>query len=318
MGAVTKRDILRMAGVATAAAALPSALRAEGLQSLEERELPFALTTPMHIGQACLRVIDLPMMTDYYIGVLGFEKIEASERAVVLGAGGVPLLTLRRSEGIVREDPSSAGLYHIAYLMPSRKYLARWLVHAAMMQVPLDGFADHSVSEAIYLTDPEGNGIEVYSDRPKESWVWNNGVVTMGSKALDLDSIIPLADVTRDAYKAAPDLLRIGHIHLRVGDVGEAEAFYGSVIGLQSTRKGREDAAFYSSGGYHHHVAMNVWNSRGAGKRVSGTTGLEWFSVASDAVSVEAVRMRASNPVLTGEGISLLDPWGTEIRMIAS
>ncbi|NTF17118.1 VOC family protein [Agrobacterium rubi] len=318
MWTITKRDILKLAGVTTAVAALPAALRAEGGQSsAHDGVLPFALTTPMHVDQVSIRVIDLPMMTEYYVRLLALDIMETESDRSVLGAGGVPLLTLRRAEGIVREDPSSAGLYHVAYLMPSREDLARWLVHAAMIRVPLDGFADHSVSEAIYLTDPEGNGIEVYSDRPRNSWVWNDGVVTMGTKALDLDGIVALADVTRDTYETVPGNLRIGHIHLRVGDVARAEEFYGGVIGLQPTRKGREDAAFYSSGGYHHHVAMNAWQSRGAGTRTEAATGLEWFSMKTDAGNLASLRSKVPSGLTEiSAGVSLFDPWGTEIRLV--
>ncbi len=316
---ITKRDILRLAGVATAAAALPAALRAEGIDEATptaEAGLPFALRTPMHVGEVSLRVIDLPAMVRYYKMLMGLDEISSEDARVVLGAGGVPLLTLRRVDGIVREDPASAGLYHVAYLMPTRADLARWLVHAAMIQAPIDGFADHNVSEAIYLTDPEGNGIEVYSDRSPETWIWTDGIVAMGTEAIDLDGLVALADRTRDTY-SMPAALRIGHIHLRVGEVAAAEVFYGDIVGLRSTRKGREDAAFYSSGGYHHHVAMNVWNSRGAGKRATDTTGLEWFSMKLDSASMTQARGRvpAGEIAELERGFSLRDPWGTEIRL---
>jgi catechol 2,3-dioxygenase len=317
---ITKRDILRLAGVATAAAALPAALRAEGLaegSKAAPANLPFALKTPMHVDQVSLRVMNLPLMAQYYKALLAFNEIESTESHMILGAGGVPLLTLRKVDGIVREDPASAGLYHVAYLMPSREDLARWLVHAAMIQAPIDGFADHNVSEAIYLTDPEGNGIEVYSDRSPETWIWTDGAVTMGTEAIDLDGLVALADRSRDTY-SLPAALRIGHIHLRVGEVAAAEAFYGDVVGLKSTRKGRKDAAFYSSGGYHHHVAMNVWNSKGAGQRAAATTGLEWFSMTLDGASMGEARSRVPMAAVTeiDGGFSLKDPWGTEIRMI--
>lgn len=317
---ITKRDILRLAGVATAAAALPAALRAEGIDGTAPSVvtgLPFALTTPMHVGEVSLRVIDLPAMTRYYKALLGFDEISSDESSIVLGVDGTPLLTLKRVEGIVREDPASAGLYHVAYLMPTRADLARWLVHAAVIQAPIDGFADHNVSEAVYLTDPEGNGIEVYSDRSPETWVWKDGFVTMGTEAIDLDGLVALADRSRDTY-TLPTALRIGHIHLRVGEVADAEAFYGDVVGLKSTRQERRDAAFYSSGGYHHHVAMNAWKSSGAGQRVVATTGLEWFSMKLDADSMAALKARVPSDSVTQieGGISLADPWGTEIRLV--
>ncbi|WP_313609498.1 VOC family protein, partial [Rhizobium sp.] len=179
----TRRHTLKFAGISCAATAFAGALRAEGGTPAANAgaALPFALTTPMHIGQAALRVRELDPMIDYYRSVLGLNEVERTSRGVTLGVGTVPLLDLVHKPAADYESPTSAGLFHIAYLMPSRKDLARWLVHAALRQVPLSGFADHNVSEAIYLNDPEGNGIEVYSDRPKDTWVWSGNVVKMGT-----------------------------------------------------------------------------------------------------------------------------------------
>lgn len=155
------------------------------------------------MGQAALRVRDLDQMIDYYRSVLGMNEVERTARGVTLGVGAVPLLDLVHKPAADFESPTSAGLFHIAYLMPSRKDLARWLVHAALKQVPLSGFADHNVSEAIYLNDPEGNGIEVYSDRPKDTWVWSGNVVKMGTEPLDVDDLVTLTD-TRKAIMRQP------------------------------------------------------------------------------------------------------------------
>jgi len=179
----TRRHTLKFAGISCAATALAGALRAEGgASAAADPTLPFALTTPMHIGKAALRVRELDPMIDYYRSVLGMNEVERTARGVTLGVGTVPLLDLDHKPAADFESPTSAGLFHVAYLMPSRKDLARWLVHAALKQVPLTGFADHNVSEAIYLNDPEGNGIEVYSDRPTDTWVWSGNVVKMGTE----------------------------------------------------------------------------------------------------------------------------------------
>jgi catechol 2,3-dioxygenase len=323
--------------VTTAFAAVAGALRAEGQIStstgmstsmstpaeagIAADIMPFALTTPMHVGQAALKVRDLTAMSAYYRSVLGFEPIAATDKEVTLGAGGVALLHLIHAPDAGFESQSAAGLFHIAYLMPTRKDLARWLVHVARMRVPLTGFADHSVSEAIYLNDPEGNGIEVYSDRPREKWTWDGDVVTMGTKQLDIDSIVALTDPLKDDYNKAPSGLRIGHMHLRVGEIAKARSFYESAVGLQSTRGNRPDAAFLSSGRYHHHVAMNTWNSQGAGARNGAETGLDWFSLRVDSqttLSQQQARLSEAGFTVTALKNGVLeafDPWGTKLRL---
>lgn len=325
---VTRRHILTLAGVTTAAAALPGALAAEGIgadtkTTVPASTLPFALTTPIHCGEVALRVRHLDNMVAYYREVLGLSELSRTNEGATLGVAGTPLLHLMAAPDAKIEPVTSAGLFHVAYLMPDRAELARWLVHIAMKRVPVSGFADHNVSEAIYLMDPEGNGIEVYSDRPRENWQWNDGVVTMGTEPLNVDGILALADTKKDTFKAAPDLMRIGHMHLKVGDLQKGDAFYVAAAGLVHTRKGREDAAFLSSGGYHHHVAMNMWHSKGAGARESGQTGLAWFSLeVTDNETLETQRHRfeaagfAPRKIADGKGFEVTDPWGTGLRLV--
>ena len=320
----TRRHTLKFAGISCAATALAGALKAEGGRPAANAAttLPFAVTTPMHIGQAALRVRDLDPMIDYYRSVLGMNEVGRTARGVTLGVGSVPLLDLVHKPAADFESPTSAGLFHIAYLMPSRKDLARWLVHAALRQVPLSGFADHNVSEAIYLNDPEGNGIEVYSDRPRDSWVWSGSVVKMGTEPLDVDDLVALTDTRKSDYEAAPTGMRIGHIHLRVGEIAAARAFYEEAIGLQPTQDARTDASFLSSGGYHHHLAVNTWNSLGAKGRNTTETGLDWFSLTiknpAD-LEVQKTRLRAAGYVLVemeNKVVEAMDPWGTRLRLV--
>ena len=141
-------------------------------------------------------------------------------------------------------------------------------------RVPISGASDHGVSEAFYLDDPEGNGIEVYNDRPRERWNWENGLVTMPTKQLDIEAILQEIDPASATYPAAPEGLRIGHVHLRVGNIEKAEEFYRGALGLDLTRR-RGGATFMSSGGYHHHVGANVWHSDGAGRATA--TGRAWL-----------------------------------------
>lgn len=330
---VTRRHILRLAGVASTSAALAGAFAAEGMAQTQpapgavanvaDGALPFALTTPMHVEAACLRVRDLDLVSGYYKDMLKLEEISRTKDEMVLGAGGVALLTLQHRPQAAIEDMGTAGLFHIAYLMPSRQDLARWLVHIAMARVPVSGFADHSVSEAVYLSDPEGNGIEVYADRPRDSWTWTGDVVTMGTHQLDVDGILALADTKRDTYASVPPTLRIGHIHLKVGDVATGFEFYGTGAGMQSTRGSRPDAAFVSSGRYHHHVAINSWNSQGAGPRDPSTTGLDWFSlkVQDSAMLKERVAGFEKAGFTAQEipnGATVRDPWGTTLRLVVT
>ena len=162
--------------------------------------------------------------------------------------------------------------------MPTRQDHARWITHIAKARVPISGASDHGVSEAFYLDDPEGNGIEVYNDRPRERWNWENGLVTMPTKQLDIEAILQEIDPASATYPAAPEGLRIGHVHLRVGSIEKAEEFYCGALGLDLTRR-RGGATFMSSGGYHHHVGANVWHSDGARARDGDRAGLAWFSV---------------------------------------
>jgi catechol 2,3-dioxygenase len=203
--------------------------------------------------------------------------------------------------------------------MPTRQDHARWIMHIVRNKTPITGASDHGVSEAFYLDDPEGNGIEVYSDRPRERWTWDNGLVTMQTKQLDVEAMLREIDPATASYPAAPEGLRIGHVHLRVGNVEKAEEFYRGAMGLDLTRR-RGGATFMSSGGYHHHVGANVWHSAGAGLRDPNRAGLAWFTVeAADNAAYEAAVARfkaADAPVKPmQDGVETADPWGTRVRM---
>jgi catechol 2,3-dioxygenase len=314
---LTRRTLLHLAGASSLTAAAVAAAQAEGTGGGGPT---FASRTPMRVGMVNLRVRNLDLVADYYRDVLGLTVMARSVMGALLGAGGVPLLHLQRRESAPREARNAAGLYHTAFLVPTRKDLARWLVHAAANKVPLSGFADHLVSESVYLDDPEGNGIEVYADRAPDTWKWENGSVAMATDQLDFDSLLALTDTRTTKYAKAPDDLRIGHMHLRVGDLAQADRFYGGTIGLDPTRK-RSGAAFLSSGRYHHHLGINVWQSAGAGPRDSTAMGLAWFSleVASDEIlQAQTLRLQQAGAPATAieNGIETSDPWGTGLRLI--
>jgi catechol 2,3-dioxygenase len=276
----------------------------------------FANTTPLRIGAVGLKARDLSRLTDFYANAIGLTVLDRDSKTARLGAGGVTLVELEAAPGATPDDPRSAGLFHTAFLHPTRQDLARWLVHAARNRVQLTGASDHLVSEAIYLDDPEGNGIEVYRDRKPEEWRWSGGRVQMATDRLDLDNLA--ADTGNVAYAGAPHGLRVGHIHLRVGDLAATQKFYCDTIGLDPTA-GRGGALFMSSGGYHHHVGSNVWQSAGAGQRDDARAGLSWFAFeAADAAQRDTVieRLKAANAPLSegANGLEARDPFGTRVR----
>jgi catechol 2,3-dioxygenase len=280
----------------------------------------FASRTPLHIGAIGLIARDLDSLTDYYRRLLGLTVLERSERVARLGTGSVMLIEIEHRPNARPDDPATAGLYHTAFLMPTRQDHARWILHIARNRVPIAGASDHDVSEAIYLDDPEGNGIEVYSDRPRENWRRDGQLILQKTDPLDIDAIIREVDPASATYPSAPEGLRIGHVHLRVGDVAKAEEFYRGALGLDLTRR-RGGATFMSSGGYHHHVAGNVWHSDGAGCRDGDRAGLAWFSLeAADHAAFEATAARlkvAGAPLqVTAGRIETEDPWGTRIRLV--
>lgn len=261
-------------------------------------------SAPVEIGRVTLTVRDLPAMAKFYETALGLAPLSADGATVTLGAGDRALVELRADPAARPHDPREAGLFHTAFLMPSRAALARWLVHAADRRLPLQGASDHLVSEAIYLSDPEGNGIEVYADRPRSAWHGPDGRIRMATERLDLNAL------ARDAggpWQGAPEGTVVGHVHLQVGDVAKARAFWEGTMGLPAMAD-YPGASFHGAGGYHHHIAANAWNSRGAGARAQPVTGLAELELLADPDSFATLAARAGGDLLA-------DPWGTAIRL---
>lgn len=265
---------------------------------------------PYHIGAVSLRVRDLAGLTAFYRDAVGLQVISQQPDKAVLGIGGEPLVTLQAG---ARPPTSKAGLFHIAILLPSRRDLANWLAHAARTGVRLEGASDHLVSEAIYLSDPEGNGIEIYRDRSRPEWPRRDGAIAMATERLDLDAL--LAEANGAAYAGMPSGTGMGHIHLRVGDTAQAEGFYRDALGFDLMVH-YPGASFLASGGYHHHIGANVWQSRGAGRRQDGEAGLAAFElVASDGEAFAAMRQRmlAAGGSYDGETATVADPWNNRV-----
>lgn len=272
---------------------------------------------PLRIGTVTLKVRDLPRMRSFYRDILGLTVIEDDGARAVLGTTDRPLLILAGDPALARHDPRQAGLFHTAFLLPGRTDLGRWLAHAARADVRLQGASDHIVSEALYLADPEGNGIEIYADRPAAAWQTQSGEVRMATDPLDLDELLRSAGETR--WQGFPRAGRIGHVHLQVGDTDAADSFYRDVLGFDVTTR-YPGASFYGSGGYHHQLAGNVWNSRGAGARPIGMPGLAEVEIlARDADTLAAIAGRAGASGLAVEdgagAFTLSDPWGTALAL---
>ncbi|TCL76101.1 VOC family protein [Rhizobium sp. BK251] len=285
---------------------------------MSKTPISYALTRPAYVDRSHLVVEDLPLVSGFYQKMLGLKVIEKSPSGEVLGVDGVPLLTLT-TDGEARRAPrNAAGLFHTAFLMPNRTELSRWLRHAAQNNVMLDGASDHLVSEAIYLSDPEGNGIEVYADRPHEEWKFHpDGMVQIATLQLDLQGLYDSAP--NDRWDGLTTGSAIGHIHLQVGDIPQADTFYRDVLGLKLMAK-YPGASFFGSGSYHHHLAANIWNSRGAGTRDERMTGLSDYTLRfNDTAALDKAVSKLDELEIKTEkrdgGIFLRDPWGIGLTL---
>ena len=267
-----------------------------------------------HLDSVHLTIPDLARSVAFYQEQIGLRVHRRDEETAALGAGGPDLLVLHASASAPRVRGTS-GLYHFAILVPSRVDLARALRHLAQTGTVMQGFADHSVSEALYLADPDGNGIEIYRDRPRAEWRIENGAITMGSDPLDIEGLLAEADAS--SWAGLPDGTRMGHVHLHVAKIPESERFYVEGLGLDLILRYGASAAFLSAGGYHHHVAVNTWAGVGAPPPPPGAVGLKHVVIRVS--SAEAVRAVADSLdrarftfELEADQVSVKDPAGNQ------
>ena len=267
------------------------------------------------MGAVTLLVGDLDAMTAYYRDVVTLQVLSADGDTVALGRAGRPIVVLRHEPALRHAGPGSAGLFHTAILFETQAALAAALASVAR-HAPgtFTGSADHLVSQAFYFTDPEGNGIELYWDRARTEWSWTHGQVEMATLFLDPRTF--LAEHLTEAAAGgatAQDAASVGHVHLSVGDVATARAFYVDALGFDATAELGNQALFVSAGGYHHHMAMNVWNSRGAGPRMPalglGRVDLALPTVDSLGELGERLRHRGVDVRDDGRSVSFEDPW---------
>lgn len=267
-----------------------------------------ALASTLTLGPVHLTVADLDRSVAWYQSALGLPVTARDDGTASLG--GVLVL---HEDPLARPAGRTAGLYHYALLYPSRSELARAAVRLAVTQTPIQGASDHRTHEAIYLADPDGNGIELAADRPREAWPADLGY-SRGPEALDFPSLLATVEGEEPAPRVGPGL-RVGHLHLHVGDVEEALAFYRDVLGFE-LQAHLGTAAFVSAGGYHHHLGVNVWNGRGVSGPDEHTAGLRrWTVVVPDVASVRARVPGAED--LPGGGFLARDPWGTAVALVA-
>jgi catechol 2,3-dioxygenase len=274
------------------------------------------------VGLLSLTVADLARSLTLYTEALGFEILQRAPSGATLGAAGAPLLLLREQPGAAlwpRDRQSYTGLYHFAILLPARADLGRWLRHWLELGFPLPGQGDHLVSEALYIEDPDGHGIEVYRDRPRDQWPVVNGQIRMAADPIDIRGLLAEAERSGAPWTGLPAGTRLGHMHLQVGDISRAAAFYHDVLGFDIMVR-MPSALFISAGGYHHHIGMNTWHSKGAGPAPADSVRLRFFTVdlpseAARRAVLHRIEAAGLSWRLAADAAAVQDPWGNTILL---
>ena len=259
-----------------------------------------ALPPDTTIGAVALTVRDLERSLDFYEGTLGFRTLSRDGDEAAVAADGEALLELRADPDAPERPRHTTGLFHFAILVPSRRDLARSLSRLAERRWPLTGASDHLVSEALYLNDPDGIGIEIYRDRRRDGWPREGGMVQMATLPLDLDGVIGELGDDEPAWAGIAAGTRIGHVHLNVADLADSERFYCDELGFEVTVRGYPGALFVSAGGYHHRVGLNTWNGPGAPPPPEGAVGLRHYEI----VAPGTEDRRLTDP--SGNGVALI------------
>lgn len=269
------------------------------------------------MGPVHLAVTDLARSLAYYTERIGLAIRSREGERVWLGAGESDVLALTVEPEALRAS-GAAGLFHVALLLPARASLGATLHHLIESRTPIDGASDHGVSEALYLSDPDGNGLELYCDRPRDDWPRVAGRLSMSTEPLDGDGLLAEGGPVRESWRGLPAGTRVGHVHLRVQHVDAAERFYVEVVGFDRVQRYGPSAAFVSAGGYHHHVGLNNWGGV-SGPAPPGAVGLRRFEVLlPDAAALDALRGRllaAGHAAEPAEGgVESADPSGNRVR----
>lgn len=284
------------------------------------------LPPTLRLGAVALTVTDLDRSVAWYEAALGLHlhHRDADAGVAALGAGEEDVLVLHEDAAATPPPRRGSGLYHYALLFPMREELARAALRLAATRTPIQGASDHGTHEAIYLPDPDGNGIELAADRPREQWPTPEEEFSRGGPMpLDFDAL--LASVAGEEASASPRVrpgLRVGHVHLHVGDLAQALAFYRDAIGFDVWAM-MPTAAFVSAGGYHHHLGLNTWRGVGAAPQRPGVVGLRHWTIVLDAVDdVAEVRARVRDAGLRADdvagGFAVADPFGMTVRIVVA
>ncbi|MED3687410.1 VOC family protein [Peribacillus butanolivorans] len=269
------------------------------------------------VREVSINVMHLDNAIRFYQDIIGLQLLKNTDRKAVLTTDGkTPLLTLEQPADVIPKEGRTAGLYHFALLLPTRADLSIFLRHLLQTEYRF-GASDHDVSEALYITDPDGNGIEVYWDRPSSDWKWSNGEVAMGTDPLDGNSLLAESDAE---WNGLPAGTLMGHIHLHVADLRKTEEFY--MLGLGFTIVNRFGGAlFTSTGGYHHHIGLNTWNGVGAPAPKKNSVGLNWYSLVfadEEARNKVIEKLNKIGAEATKEDgfYVITDPSGNEIHLV--
>ena len=237
------------------------------------------LTATSNILQVTLRTHQLAVLSRFYQQVIGLKVVSQNTEKAYLSANGYEpaLLVIEEESTAPRQHPQQPGLFHVAYLVPNRLELARWFALKQQTGWPLQGLGDHLVSEAIYLADPDGNGIEIYADRPRETWPMQNGQIQMATDPVDVVSLLQELPESDKPWAGLPPKTHIGHIHLQVNNLTKAGEFYHTLLGFAIMQQSYPGALFLADAGYHHHIGLNTWRSRNAPPRNPNATGIASF-----------------------------------------
>jgi catechol 2,3-dioxygenase len=274
------------------------------------------------MGPVRLTVADLDALRRFYAEAVGLSELGEEDGIVRLGTDSGAVVELVGDPDAPPRPRGTSGLFHLAILVPSRPDLARTLQRVAEAGWRLSGASDHLVSEALYTSDPEGNGIELYRDRPREEWPTRDGQIQMDTRPLDLDGV--LSELRRDdAGKGMPAGTRIGHVHLNVGDLTAAEAFYSEALGFDVTVRGYPGALFVSAGGYHHHLGLNTWAGEDAPAPPPGSRGLRQFEIVlpgPEQLEAEEDRLREAGfePRREDGRVLVDDPSGNRVTLASA
>ncbi|KWW16120.1 glyoxalase [Peribacillus simplex] len=269
------------------------------------------------VSEVSINVMNLNDAIMFYQDIIGLQLLKKTDRQAVLTTDGkTPLLTLEQPADVTPKKGRTSGLYHFALLLPTRADLAVFLRHLLQTKYPF-GAADHAVSEALYITDPDGNGIEIYADRPSVDWKWAAGEVAMGTDPLDGNDLLEESD---REWSQLPADTRMGHIHLHVSDLRKTEEFYMQGLGFAVVNRFK-GALFISAGGYHHHIGLNTWNGVGVPAPKENSVGLNWYTLVfadEDARNKVTEQLKAIGAAVTENGATYVvaDPSGNVIHLV--